>query len=205
MLSFYLRLHKFTNEGIEKLKVKCDKFIATLKQQEASAGQLSRVFGPAVDDDYIDDMSKKQFAKSTHYNINWILKMYHQWREHHNSLPTLRNIDVDLEDISTINVVKDLQFALSMFICEARKVEGGKLPPFTICHIILAVQMHLHNNGIMWRLLEDVEFQSLRMVVDNKMKANAALGLGSVVKQVDVLDGVDKKSYGPVVYLVKVI
>ena len=43
----------------------------------------------------------------------------------------------------------------------------------------------------MWRLLEDVEFQGLRMVVNNKMKANPALGLGSVVKQIDVLDGSD--------------
>ena len=40
------------------------------------------------------------------------------------------------------------------------------------------IQMYLHENAILWKLLDDVEFVSLRNVLDNLMKQRTAEGLG---------------------------
>ena len=56
------------------------------------------------------------------------------------------------------------------------------------------IQMYLHENGLMWKLLEGENFVNLRNVLDNQMKVRTANGLGNKVlssvislKQEDVL------------------
>ena len=72
----------------------------------------------------------------------------------------------------------ELSFALSRFITEVKKLDNTDYPPNTIRELVIMIQMHLHQNGVYWKLLDGECFQSLRNVLDNLMKQRTAMGLG---------------------------
>ena len=141
-----------------------------------------RRFGSPVPDYVIDEMSSKKYAEKSYRNMKWVLAMYCAWRWEWNRIPTLENIDVDLDDKSTFTK-EALVHALSRFICETRKKDGSEFPPKILKHIILIVQMYLSSLGFVYEFLEDPEFRKLSMCLDNKMKQNAAMGLGRAMKK----------------------
>ena len=90
----------------------------------------------------------------------------------------MRNIEVppeikraSLNALYTFSEI-DLAYALSCFVREVKKVDGGEFPP------IIMLQMYLHENGIYWRLLEHDSFRGFRNILDNTMKQRTAMGLG---------------------------
>ena len=51
-------------------------------------------------------------------------------------------------------------------------------PPNTLREIIVCIQTFLHENNLMWKLIDGVEFVRLRNVLDNVMKQRHSLGYG---------------------------
>ena len=72
----------------------------------------------------------------------------------------------------------DLCYSLSRFITEVKKLDNTDFPGKTLREIVIMVQMHLHQNGVYWKLLDDPEFRTLRNILDNVMKVRHSQGLG---------------------------
>ncbi len=114
--------------------------------------------------------------------------MYHQWKVNRNKNPELVHIFADLDNMSSLNKT-GLVYGLCRFITEVKKLNGNDFPPKTIYKIIVCIQMHLESKGLFWKLLDDKdpEFIKLRYTCDNIMKEHASGGLGSLVRQAQVI------------------
>ena len=82
---------------------------------------------------------------------------------------------------------RNLCYGLCQFITEITKVNGEDYPPKTIYEIVICVQMYLESKGYFFKFFEDEEFTDLKYTCNNIMKERAKSGLGSYVKQADVL------------------
>ncbi len=72
-------------------------------------------------------------------------------------------------------------------------MNGDEYPLKTIYEMVICVQMYLETQGIFWKLLDDSDsFVQLRYTVDNLMKEKASIGLGSQVKQAQVISYTDE-------------
>ena len=122
--------------------------------------------------------------------INWAVNMYSGWRDERKKGDTY--ISCDLNDIKTID--KDsLCVALKYFITEVRKLDGSDFPGETLYEIIVCVQMHVETYGFTWKLIDDCAFTSLKFTLDNVMKERCSNGIGSTVRQAQVLSLSDEE------------
>ena len=107
------------------------------------------------------------------------MNMFDQWH-----LDRLKNVLVASEirncDLSFVKYFSksDLCYCLVRFITEVKKLDKTDFPGKTLREIVIMIQMHLHESGLYWKLLDDVEFKSLRNILDNTMKDRHAKGLG---------------------------
>ena len=111
--------------------------------------------------------------------MKWAVNMYSQWRINKMGSGYISDqiVNANLDVINEVSKA-DLCFALSRFICEVKKLDGSEYPPNTLREIIIMVQMYLNEQGIYWKLLDDIQFVYLRNVLDNTMKERHADGLG---------------------------
>ena len=131
----------------------------------------------------------KNFSEETMKQIRWVRKMYSEWRSHRQALG-LQDIVCDLEDKATITVVS-LKFALCRFITEVKKVDGSDFPGKTLYNII-CIQFHLETQGFAFKLVNDPAFKDLKFTLDNTMKARTLQGIGTSVKQAEILSATDE-------------
>ena len=143
-------------------------------------------FGEPIPDAVIEEMSKKKYALKSYANMKWCLAMFKSWKWERNRVYP-GQITVDLEDVSTFSKAA-LVHDLSRFIVETRKRDGSEFPPKMLKHIILIIQMYLKSIGFVYEFLEDPEFNRLTNCLDNKMKQNAAKGLGRTVRKAEPLE-----------------
>ena len=101
---------------------------------------------------------------------------------------------MDLHQPETLNK-KMFSYAVCRFITEIKKLNGEEYPPKTIYEMVMCLQMHLELKGVFWKLLDDTDsdFVQLRYTCDNLMKEKASGGLGSHIKQAEVLSYDDEK------------
>ena len=97
--------------------------------------------------------------------------------------PEIRNTDLDFVQYFQKH---DLSYALSRFITEVKKVDNSEFPGKSLHEIMIMIQMHLQQNGIYWKLLDEAEFIELRNILDNTMKARHTQGLG-IRKSCDII------------------
>ena len=141
--------------------------------------------------DALDRLSKKSFAPETMKKINWVVKMFADWRKYKNSIPSMEFIYCDLDDVRKITQ-GNLCFAMMRFITEVRKLDGSMFPGKTIYDLVVSVQMHLETFGFTWKLIDDVEFTDLKYTLDNIMKQRVSEGVGLSVHQANVLSFSDE-------------
>ena len=138
-----------------------------------------RTFKAPQSSDKISELSNKIFAEQSKKKIEWAVKMYNEWR-----CNRMKQLFVESQirrsDVNEINELSkdDLCFALTRFIREIKKVDNSDFPPNSLREIVIMIQMHLHQQGLYWRLLDDEWFTQLRNVLDNTMKERHAMGLG---------------------------
>ncbi len=139
-------------------------------------------------------MSHKKFAQETHKKIQWVVNMYHSWHVARNRNPDMVPISVDLDRPETITK-QGLSYALCHFITKIKKINGEEYPPKTIYEMVICIQMFLETHGLFWKILDDKdeEFIKLRYTYDNLIKEHAKSGMGSYVKQAQVLSYSDEK------------
>ena len=72
---------------------------------------------------------------------------------------------------------------MCIFIAEVNKVkDGSDYPGKMLYEMVTSIQKYLHQNKVMWTLLDDIEFMDLKVTLDNVMKEQAASNIGMVVK-----------------------
>ena len=146
-----------------------------------------RVFKAPQNEDKITEMSYKSFAYESKRKIRWAVTMYDQWRVGRMK-ELLVSLQIRRSDMSFVNDFskQDLCYAMSRFIREVKKVDNSDFPPNSLREIVIVIQMHLHQKGVYWKLLDDSEFVGLRNILDNTMKERTAQGLG-VRKSCDII------------------
>ena len=138
-----------------------------------------RTFKSVEDEDKIYELSNKQFAEQSKRKIRWAVNLYCDWRKvrMQDSMCASAISRADLDVVVDL-YKEDLAYALARFIREIKKLNGEEYPPNTLREVIIMIQMHLNQNGIFWKLLDDSVFVFLRNVLDNTMKERTAQGLG---------------------------
>ena len=99
------------------------------------------------------------------------MKLFGEWCSYRMSLQGVPDeiIRCDLNSIGDFSKA-DLCFSMCRFIREVKKLDGSDYPPNTLRELVIMIQMFLHENNIMWKLLDNGSFSTLRNVVDNTMK-----------------------------------
>ena len=136
-----------------------------------------REFKESTNDYDINQCSKKRFAPESRRKMKWAVNLYNDWRDYRLKLQS-PPVEIGRSDLNFVGsfTQDDLCFSLSRFIREIKRIDGSDYPPST--QIIIMVQMHLNENDVYWKLLENEKFLGLRNVVDNTMKERTAQGLG---------------------------
>ena len=117
-------------------------------------------------------LENKQFAPESKRKMKWAVNLYSDWRR-----ARLSRIGVS-DEIIKANLDNLHSFSQSRFITEVRRLDGKDYPPNTLREIIICIQMFLHENCILWKLLDGQAFSKLRNVVDNTMKQRHSMGMG---------------------------
>ena len=142
--------------------------------------KVRRKFKEPSNDCKIVELSCKNFVPESKKKIRWAVNMYCDWRQ--NRVNNKCCEEILLADLNYFAFSEsDLAYALSCFIREVRKIDGGDFPPNTLREIIVMIQMYLHENAVYWKILDQTEFAGLRNVLDNTMKQRTAMGLGVCV------------------------
>ena len=175
------------NVGMDSVKFEVTREPTSSRSAVAKSSKKVCVFKQPEIVETMNLMGKKQFAPQSKKKMLWAVTMYNQWRKSRMVVPgvELEIIDANLDLLNSFQP-SDICYALCRFIREVRKMDGGEYPPNTIREIIVMIQMFLHENGLYWKLLDGVEFTTLRNVVDNTMKERHVMGLG-VRKSSDVI------------------
>ena len=139
----------------------------------------------------MQQMACKNFSEETVKKINWVRKMYSQWRLERNELQVHDIITCDLDDDETITE-EALVHGMCRFITEIKKVNGEQFPAKTLYEIALCVQFHLEGRGLMWKLLSDEKFRDLKYTLDNVMKQRNSQLVGYGVRKAEVLSPIDQ-------------
>ena len=133
-------------------------------------------FREPLPQDLLLSLSHKNFSDETMKKVNWVKKMYKDWRIYRHSLG-LEYISCDLENVTSITK-ESLIFALTQFITKVKKVDGSDFPARTLYDIIIYVQFHLESLGYTWKLISEDAFTEVKFTLDNIMKRCAAEGVG---------------------------
>ena len=134
------------------------------------------------------ELKKMYVKKNTQNNVNWAVTAYNWWRnERLNSYDYdvgIYEADINQPDrLDKMNLIH----ALCYFIPEVTKKSGEFFPGKTLYQIVVGIQKHLQIHKITWKLIKDPGFIDVKTVLDNVMKDQAALNLGLVSRQADLI------------------
>ena len=95
--------------------------------------------------------------------------------------------DANLNDVKSLTKAS-LNEVVCYFIPEVTKSNGqGMYPGRTLYQLVIGIQKHLNFCKVHWKLIDDIEFDDMRIVLDNIMKERASLQIGTIRKQADVI------------------
>ena len=152
----------------------------------------TRSFKEPLDDKVMETLTYKKFSDETMKKVNWVRRMYNDWRNYRNNSEHLKSIDSDIEDINSLSqegLCKDV----AKFVTEVKKVDGSDYPARTMYDIVICIQFWLESKGVMWRLLSDGVFKDLKYTLDNVMKSRHESGIGHKVRQAEILSLSDEE------------
>ena len=93
--------------------------------------------------------------------MQWAVRAYCEWRQ--NRIKSGQNFDIKIFDADIENVEglteDNLSFALTCFIPEITKVKDGlPYPGVTLYQFVVAIQRHLNEKGLAWKLIDGPKF-----------------------------------------------
>jgi hypothetical protein len=128
-------------------------------------------------------MSKSRFSTKTELKTKWATDLFHSWlrkrQEKFGHSKVIRVVEGDLLSMD----LETLSYSLGVFITEVRKENGDDYRSNTLYEIIIAIQHHLRKNGRLVTLMDDVEFEGMRNILNKRMKDLVASSIGIERKQ----------------------
>ena len=79
-------------------------------------------------------LTRKKFSDETMKKVQWVRRMYNDWRNYRNASPDLKSVECDIEDIYNLSP-ESLKKALCLFLTEVKHVDGGDFPACTMYHV----------------------------------------------------------------------
>ena len=143
-----------------------------------------------VSDEQLTELSMKQMKRRSYAKMLWGVRAFQEWREH--KLASENQYDctifeTNLENIGSLTK-QNLAYSLCKFLPEVTKVkDGAPYPGATLYQMIIAIQKHLSESGLDWKLVDGPEFGNVKTVLDNVMKERAMNNIGTVKRQAKVL------------------
>ena len=143
-----------------------------------------------VSDVEMHELSTKFIKRRSLAEMQWGMHAFHDWREH--QLQDAINYDcrifeTNLDDV-TVLTKENLAYSLCKFIPEITKVkDDSPYPGATLYQLVIAIQHHLNEKGLNWKLIDGVEFRSVKTVFDNIMKECARDNIGMIKRQAQVI------------------
>ena len=149
---------------------------------------VSRKF-TVTSEERIAELKRQKLKKRTEAKMNWGVTAYNEWRD-----SRLLNYNYDFGIYyADLNNLKDLNkenfvHAMCRFVPEVTRKKGeGPYPGRTLYQLVISIQKYLHVNKIHWKILEGVEFEDLRTVLDNVMRERTEANVGTVRRQADLI------------------
>ena len=105
-----------------------------------------RTYDQPLEANVLMSLTRKTFADETMKKINWVVKMFSEWRMYRNGSGSIEFIECDLGDVDTVTR-ENLCYVMCRFITEVRKIDGKPFPGKTIYDIVVCVQMYLETYG----------------------------------------------------------
>ena len=143
-----------------------------------------------VSEEKIRRMMEMNYEIRSEAKIKWAVKAYREWREMRldsgNECET-EILMTDLDDVGSLTQ-QNLEFALCRFIVEVKKSkENEDFPGRTLYQMSVALQNHLKKKGLNWKLVHGDGFVNFNRVLDKVMQERAALSIGTVRRQAEVI------------------
>ena len=167
----------------------CDDKMTLTQFMEVRA--TSHPFNMPLKEATLDELSHKKYSPETMKKVQWVTKMYRDWRNHRYSIPELDKIECDLDNKDSITK-ENLVFAMCRFITEVKKMDGSDFPGKTLYEILVCTQFHLESIGFHWKLLNEKAFSDVKFTLDNVMKLCTSQGVGVSVRKAEILKVTDE-------------
>jgi hypothetical protein len=129
----------------------------------------------------LQEMDVQEFVSNskpinTINKTRWAVSVFNSWKN-------ARGWEGELLTMSNEN----LNSALNFFILEVRNKSGKEYYPNTIYELIISIQHYLRANNRFVSFLDDTEFNTMREVLDAKMKSLSKQGIGLKRRQADII------------------
>ena len=131
-------------EFASELKSTCDSGV------HCTAPSSQRSFHEPLKQVDLEELKHKKFVPETMKKVNWVVKMFKEWRSVRNKSAGYELITCDLNRKDTITV-ESIVFALTRFVTEIKKIDGNEYPSKTLYEIIISFQFYLETLGFAWK------------------------------------------------------
>ena len=136
------------------------------------------------------ELQTRHIKRRSLAKMQWAVRAYSEWRINHiknDDTFDVKIFDSDLEKPESLTE-ENLAFALMCFIPEITKVKDGAPDPgATLYQLVVAIQRHLNEKGLDWKLIDGPKFRKVKTVLDNVMKEHVRDNIGMVKKQAEVI------------------
>ena len=137
-------------------------------------------FAAPVGESEIRKLLENQENPNTRKNTNSAFNVFSAWRKERGA---------GVSDITEMDA-PTMEFWLSRFVVEARKQDGSEYPAKSLYYLVCGLLRLLRNKEIYsMNFLDekDIRFANFRKVLDSRMKELVHTGVGTTVKQAEVI------------------
>ena len=147
--------------------------------------------------DEIRRRGKESIPLKTKRNTAWAVNVYRSWAEYRNN--QIETVDDEYSSVPLsfeTMTVKEVDFWLTRFILEARRVDGKPYPANTLYNIATGLMRHFKDDIKRFDLnilsKNEANFSSFRNDLDSKMKERTSAGIGPTKSSADPLTSADE-------------
>lgn len=187
--NFNIKSDLFSDISSEDESSQIDELIKVTQEAEKTVekeNQNPTRFNTMTDDD-IENLVTESTSKNTLAKAMWAVRLFNSWKEDRNKKAEI------LKDVAPVNGEllfmsdSDLDMNLRRFISEIKKKDGEEYRGNTLYEIIASIQYYLRGKKRIINFFDSENFQSLRKVLDAKMKMLAKQGIGITKRQATVI------------------
>ena len=147
-------------------------------------------FADPVSDSCVQGVARNSIPKNTQRRNMWALRTFNEWAMARNNTRVESSTDEKVKITHSIETMStnDLQYWMSKFVLEVRKIDGHPYPPKTLLALIMGLQSYVcFERQTQVNFLADREFVGFRQVLDAEMKRLSSTGIGTNKKQAEAI------------------